>query len=120
MLDPPGPTFQFSKRLCPVTDPSQRRRAEERTPQRMFVRLYPTEGDDFSMAQTIDISPHGARVFTKKFVPPNNHLIVRSIRGNLRSYARVAHCESVAEGSFTLGLELVNPVGDWIHPPGKR
>lgn len=66
------------------------------------------------MAQTIDISRHGARVSTKKFWEPNQHLMLRSLRGNFTSYARVAHCESVSEDTYCLGLELYNPVGDWI------
>jgi len=105
-----------------VDSPSARRRAEERIAQRMFVRLYLSEGDDFAMGQTIDISPHGARVFTKRFLAPNQRLFLRSIRGNLSSYARVAHCESLSEDSYALGLELYNPVGDWISPssPSSR
>jgi len=96
-----------------VPDTSTRQRAEARIPQRMFVRLYLPDGITFEMGQTIDISRHGARVSTKRFWPLNQHLVVRSLRGNLSSYARVVHCESLAENSFHLGLELYNPVGDW-------
>jgi len=96
-----------------VNNASPRQRSEERVQQRMFVRLYLSDGDDFHMGQTIDISPHGARVFTRRFLAPNQHLVLRSLRGNLTSYARVAHCEAVAENSYALGLELYNPIGDW-------
>jgi hypothetical protein len=100
-----------------VDNPSStRKRAEERVQQRMFVRLYPSDSEDFAMAQTIDVSPHGARVFTKRFLEPNQRLVLRSLRGNLTSYARVAHCESVNEDSYNLGLELYNPIGDWDPP----
>ena len=93
-----------------------RQRAEERFPQRMFVRLSFPDGDNFEMAQTIDVSRHGARVSTKKPWPPNQHLMLRSLRGHFTSYARVAHCESLAEDSYSLGLELYNPVGEWLTP----
>jgi hypothetical protein len=100
-----------------VENPSSTRpRAEQRTAQRLFVRLYLTEGDDFAMGQTIDISPHGARVFTKRFLQPNQHLVLRSLRGNFTSYARVAHCQPVSEDSYNLGLELYNPIGNWDPP----
>jgi hypothetical protein len=96
-----------------VDSPSTRQRSEERVPQRMFVRLYLSGGDDFQMGQTIDISPHGARIFTRKSMSPNQHLVLRSLRGNLTSYARVAYCEVVSENSYSLGLQLLNPIGDW-------
>lgn len=96
-----------------MNDTPARQRSEERTPQRMFVRLYLSNTDDFAMAQTIDVSPHGAKVFTKKFVAPNQHLVLRSLRGNLTSYARVAHCEPATDNAFNIGLELYNPIGDW-------
>jgi hypothetical protein len=96
-----------------VGDTSTRQRSEERIPQRMFVRLSLPDGGTFEMAQTIDISRHGARVATKRFWAPNQHLLLRSLRGNLSSYARVVRCESLAENSYCLGLELYNPVGDW-------
>ena len=93
-----------------------RQRSEERIPKRMFVRLSLPNSDQFEMGQTIDISPHGARVASKKFWPPNEHLLLRSLRGNFTSYARVVHCQCLAENSYALGLELYNPVGDWIAP----
>jgi PilZ domain len=96
------------------TAPS-RQRAEERIPQRMFVRLSFPDGGNFEMAQTIDISRHGARVSTKKPWEPNQHLMIRSLRGHFTSYARVAHCELLEDNSYCLGLELYNPVGDWTR-----
>lgn len=102
-------------RLDPMalTAPVTRRRAENRIPQRMFVRLSLPDSNQFEMAQTIDISRHGACVATKKSWQPDQHLLLRSLRGNFTSYARVVHCEFLAENSYSLGLELYNPVGDW-------
>ena len=96
-----------------MSDAAARPRAEERFPLRLFVRLYLSEGAEFEIAQTVDISRHGARVFTRKFHPPNQNLVLRSLRGNLTSYARVAHCQPVSDTSYCLGLELYNPIGEW-------
>jgi hypothetical protein len=79
----------------------------------MFVRLYLPDTDSFEMARTIDISRHGARVATRRFWATNQHLLLRSLRGNLSSYARVVHGATLAENSYCLGLELYNPVGGW-------
>jgi hypothetical protein len=100
----------------PLATATQRNRSEERIPKRMFVRLSRPDSNQFEMAQTIDISPHGARVASKKFWQPNDHLLLRSLRGNFTSYARVVHCQCLAENSYSLGLEFYNPVGDWIAP----
>jgi hypothetical protein len=95
-----------------VPDTSTKQRAEVRVPQRMFVRLYLPDGV-FEMCQTVDVSRHGACISTKRLWPLNQHLMLRSLRGNLSAYARVVHCESLAENSYHLGLELYNPVGEW-------
>lgn len=99
-----------------MPDTSIRKRTEQRFPLRLFVRLYLPDTADFEIAQTIDISRHGARVSTRKFHAPNQHLLLRSLRGNLTSYARVVHCESLNTSSYSLGLELYNPIGDWSAP----
>lgn len=112
-LDRPARLPSLIRIFVAVADASTRQRSEERIPQRMFVRLSLPDGASFEMAQTIDISRHGARVATKRFWAPNQHLLLRALRGNLSAYARVVRCESLAENSYCLGLELYNPVGDW-------
>jgi len=92
---------------------SLRRRAEKRIPVRMFVKLSVPDSGRFEITQTIDISRHGARVVTKRTWEPNQHLLLRALRGNFTSYARVAHCESLSDNSFALGLQLLNPTGTW-------
>jgi len=58
-------------------------RKETRIPVKLFVNLHSPDNPTFEVASTIDISCHGARVVTKTFWKPNQHLSVRSIRGNL-------------------------------------
>ena len=89
------------------------RRAETRIPLRMFVRLSNPETGTFEIATTIDVSSHGAKVVTKNVWQPNQDVFVRSIRGNLHTRARVAHCEQYGDDSYTLGLELYSASRDW-------
>ena len=96
------------------------RRAETRIPLRMFVRLSDPETGTFEIATTVDVSSHGARVVTKNLWQPNQDVFVRSIRGNLHSRARVAHCEPFNDDSYAIGLELYSASGDWgTLGPGK-
>jgi PilZ domain-containing protein len=94
-----------------------RRRAEKRTSLRLFVKLSIPETNQFEVAHTLDISRHGALVVTKRVWAINEHLLLRSLRGNFSSYARVAHCKSLADHSFAIGLQLFNPTGDWPTQP---
>ena len=99
-----------------------RSRRESRIPMRMFVKLSIPEQGKFELAHTVDISCHGARVASKSFWEPNEQLLVQSIRGNLHSRARVAHCQAVTDGSYTVGLELYYPTGGWTgfgEPSGQ-
>jgi hypothetical protein len=89
-------------------------RKEARVPVRMFVSLYSPDRPSTELASTLDVSSHGARVVTKTRWEPNQHLSVRSIRGNLYSRARVVHCRRLISGAFVIGLEMFYSEGDWI------
>jgi hypothetical protein len=98
--------------------PSIRRRIEARVPARLFVKLAIPDTGEFEITQTVDISLHGARVLSKHFWRPNDHLVLRCLRGNFTSYARVVHCHFLSDQSYALGLQLLNPAGAWpIHAP---
>lgn len=77
------------------------------------MRLSYPENREFEIAPTVDVSCHGARVVSRRFWQPNLRLSVQSIRGNLYSRARVAHCQPLANGSFVIGLELFHPSEEW-------
>ena len=89
------------------------RRAEDRIPLRMFVKLSDPATGTFEITSTIDVSCHGARVVSRNEWHENQDVFVRSIRGTLDLRARVARCEVLAENSYVLGLELYAPKGDW-------
>src|ERR1700704_1836896 len=99
-----------------LSDTSPLHRKEARIPVKMFVKLYNPDHSTFELAPTIDISCHGARVVTKKIRQPNQLISVRSIRGNLHSYARVVYCQPYRDDSFVIGIEMYYPTGDWTKP----
>jgi hypothetical protein len=65
-------------------------RKEVRVPLKMFVNLSSSDDPSFEIAPTIEISCHGARVVTRRSWQPNQELSIRSIRGTLKSRARVS------------------------------
>jgi PilZ domain-containing protein len=98
-----------------VTGPPSRR-AEIRTPMKVFVELCSFENVTYELAYTVDVSAHGARVLTKHPWQSNQHLTVRSVQGYLYSQARVAYCQSVDGRFFAIGVELRQPTADWTEP----
>ena len=88
------------------------RRKEDRVPLKMFVNLSSTDNPSFEIASTIDISCHGARVVSRRNWLPNQQLSIRSIRGSLRSFGRVAHCQPYRDDRFVIGIDIYSP-GDW-------
>ena len=95
--------------------PHPARRDEPRIPMRMFVKLSMRGSEVFELAPTINVSCHGARVETKRSWELGEQLWVRSIRGNLFSFARVAYCQAQPDGSYATGLDLQFPTGDWTR-----
>ena len=87
-------------------------RKEDRVPLKMFVNLSSTDNPSFEIASTIDISCHGARVLTRRSWQPNQQLSIRSIRGSVKSFGRVAHCQPYTDNRFVIGLEIFS-LGDW-------
>lgn len=91
------------------------RRAESRIPLKLFVKISDPATGAFEVTSTIDVSCHGARVLTRNLWKTNHDLFVQPIRGNLPSRGRVAHCETRADGSYEIGLELYPPTDDWTR-----
>ena len=88
-------------------------RKEVRFPLKMFVNLSSSDNPSFEIAPTIDISCHGARVVTRMSWQPNQQLSIRSIRGTLKSRARVVHCQPYTDNRFVIGIEIYSPPDDW-------
>lgn len=93
--------------------PSDSSRRENRTAKKVFIELYSFDNAAYEITNTIDISPHGARVVSKNPWAPNQRLSVRSVLGHLYSSARIVYCQPCADKSFAVGLELHHPTEDW-------
>jgi PilZ domain len=63
---------------------------------------------------TENVSPRGARVFSNRHWRTNERLTIATLTGSFRALARVAYCQSVPENGFAVGLEFLDPTGDWV------
>jgi len=62
---------------------------------------------------TINVSPHGARVKTKRSWPQNEQIGVASFASGFNMRARVIYCERQGNGDFCIGLEFSPGYVDW-------
>ena len=62
---------------------------------------------------TENISGRGARVVTKKPWLANDSLVIKSLEGDLYSEARVIYRQPIRENVYAIGLELIEPKGNW-------
>ncbi len=95
-------------------------RASQRTEERTLVKV-PVDLSSLNLrtpAQggiTENVSLHGARIVTPRGWRLEDRINVRSLKGNLRSRARVVYCESLAGGSYAIGVELLARTGEWFY-----
>jgi hypothetical protein len=94
-------------------------RYEKRTPSTIAVmltsrdRAFTTE-----LTLTQNISERGARVLTKKLWWPSDSVVIKSLEGDLQSEARVVYRQTVRENIYAIGLELLEPKGNWRGKSG--
>ncbi len=93
-------------------------RNESRTPTTVAVELSILD-EPFTVENTSteNISPHGARVVTKRRWHPNERVFVKALGGDLGSRARVVYCEALQKNAFAIGLERFSQVDSWINTP---
>ena len=65
---------------------------------------------------TENVCSLGIRILTKRARDLNERLMVSSLRGDLRTLARVVYCQHVPENRFAVGLELSRRVELWARP----
>lgn len=63
---------------------------------------------------TENVSARGARVFSNRRWKLNDRITVATLTGSFRAAARVAYCQIVPENGFAVGLEFIEPNGNWI------
>jgi hypothetical protein len=63
---------------------------------------------------TENVSVHGARVLSSRRWRINDRLTIATLPGSFHSVARVAYCEHVPGTGYAVGLEFVEPSGNWV------
>ncbi len=63
---------------------------------------------------TENVSPHGARVLSTRRWNINDRLTISTLTGAFRAIARVAYCQTIPQSGFAVGLEFVEPSGNWV------
>jgi hypothetical protein len=69
---------------------------------------------------TENVSARGARVLSTRRWKINDRLTISMSAGSFRATARVAYCQLVPEAGFAVGLEFLEPHGDWVVSPPPR
>jgi PilZ domain-containing protein len=65
---------------------------------------------------TENVSPHGARVWTKQRWQPAERVLLCSPEPSLHTQARVAYCQRLENKGFAVGLELSAHMEGWTKP----
>ena len=63
---------------------------------------------------TENVSPRGARVLSMRRWNTGDRLTISTLTGAFRAIARVAYCQSTPQSGFAVGLEFVEPSGNWV------
>jgi hypothetical protein len=63
---------------------------------------------------TENVSSKGARVLSSRRWKPNERLTIKTLTGSFRSLARVAYCQPVPNAGFAVGIEFLEPNGNWV------
>ena len=64
-------------------------------------------------ALTVNVSPHGARVVTRRRWHPEEEPRLASSSGELEAQAKVVYCEPLADGQFCIGLQFSSAKINW-------
>ena len=62
---------------------------------------------------TEDVSPHGARVFTKRYWQPGEVPLLTPLLGAFPKHAQVVYCVPQPEGGYCLGIKFEGPSFRW-------
>ncbi|HXN24051.1 MAG TPA: PilZ domain-containing protein [Candidatus Dormibacteraeota bacterium] len=91
------------------------RRVEKRVPAEVPVYLASLrEPRPAEKTRTENVSPHGARVVTKRPWQPNEEPLITSAEGAPQLPVRVVYCRPMPNGSFRIGLEFRSDSVQWL------
>lgn len=68
---------------------------------------------------TENVSSRGARVVSSRRWNQDDRLTLASPLGDFSSSARVAYCQPVRDRGYAIGLEFLEPNGQWVVQPSK-
>ncbi len=92
------------------------RRVEKRVPAEVPVYLASLrEPRPAEKTRTENVSPHGARVVTKRPWQPNEEPLFTSPAGAVQLPVRVVYCRPMPNGFFRIGLEFRGNSVPWIE-----
>ena len=63
---------------------------------------------------TENVSSRGARVLSSRRWKVNDRLTIATLTGSFRSVARVAYCVAESHAGFAVGVEFLDPTGNWV------
>jgi len=66
---------------------------------------------------TENVSTGGARVISARPWIRNQRLSIESLPGDFRATARVAYCHRLRDDGYAVGLEFLEPSGEWVIGP---
>ena len=89
-------------------------RTEKRIARAMAAELSrPGSSQPAEETITDNVSPRGARVVTRQPWLPEEPALLKSLRSDLVSQARVVYCERLKSSAFAVGLDLLLATGEW-------
>jgi hypothetical protein len=94
-------------------------RIEKRLP--MMVPVHLTTAKEPRVAErafTRNVSPHGARVVTKRLWQPGEEPLLTPLTGEFPQPARVVYCQPRARGGFYVGLQFPERSVRWDESRG--
>lgn len=96
------------------------KRSERRVPLEVTVQIagHPDAPAGVERTFTQDVSSRGARVRTTQRWQTNDRLLIAS-QPDFRATARVAYCQPVWGEGYAIGLEFLEPTGQWIIAPAQ-
>ena len=89
-------------------------RIERREP--VPVQIYLANLDEPRIRErtvTEDVSPHGARVLTKRYWQPGEAPLLTPLIGEFPKHARVVYCHPQPNGSYCVGIAFEGPSFKW-------
>jgi len=91
-------------------------RSDKRIPKQAVVELALPDASLKEAAIAQNVSARGMRVATEHVWHPGDSVLIRPPGSGLRTVARVVYCQRTENNKFAVGLELLDPLGEWAKP----